>query len=151
MILDWNFSIFNKSATGRGVYSRFFRQDHLQRPTNIRGALQRPKNCPPLEDESTQKEGIDTSAILSLDVKCRSAGDDPRILTSTFPSSDDVRFPPLFLDSEFLLKIEHTQDLLTVLALEAKILAISNKAQSKRVSVSRGTCVSKLRCSTHNT
>ena len=50
------------------------------------------------------REGITAAAILYIDAKRRSAEDGSRMLASPFPSLDDVRYPPLFLDSEFLLR-----------------------------------------------
>lgn len=49
------------------------------------------------------REGLIVSAVLFLDSK---KGGPPRILASPFPSELDVRYPPLFLDPEFLLRPE---------------------------------------------
>lgn len=49
------------------------------------------------------QEGIIVSAVLYLDSK-RSAESGTRLLSSPFPSIGDMRYPPLMLDSAFLLK-----------------------------------------------
>jgi hypothetical protein len=49
------------------------------------------------------REGLIVSAMLFLDSK---KGGSSRILASPFPSELDVRYPPLFLDPEFLLRPE---------------------------------------------
>jgi hypothetical protein len=50
------------------------------------------------------REGLVISRLLYLDSKI---GGTSRILVSSFPSSQDVRYPALFLDSEFLLDENH--------------------------------------------
>ena len=49
------------------------------------------------------KEGLVVSALLFLDAKKSGSS---RILASPFPTELDVRYPPLFLDPEFLLRPE---------------------------------------------
>jgi hypothetical protein len=49
------------------------------------------------------REGLIVSAVLFLDSK---KGGSSRILASPFPSELDIRYPPLFLDPEFLLRPE---------------------------------------------
>jgi hypothetical protein len=49
------------------------------------------------------REGLIASALLFLDSK---KGGPSRLLASPFPSEVDVRYPPLFLDQEFLLRPE---------------------------------------------
>jgi hypothetical protein len=61
----------------------------------------------------TVREGLITSALLFLD--SRKSGPS-RILASPFPTEADVRYPPLFLDPEFLLRPElHEYDARQVL------------------------------------
>jgi hypothetical protein len=61
----------------------------------------------------TVREGLITSALLFLDSR---KGGPSRILASPFPTEVDVRYPPLFLDPEFLLRPElHEYDARQVL------------------------------------
>jgi hypothetical protein len=61
----------------------------------------------------TIREALVTSALLFLDSK---KGGSSRLLASPFPTEVDVRYPPLFLDTDFLLRPElHERDAREVL------------------------------------
>lgn len=56
-----------------------------------------------LKSSKRAQEGVIASTALYLDSK-RSKDSGMRLLSSSFPSSHDVRYPPLFLDADYLMR-----------------------------------------------